>query len=384
MFHTCTADGHFHSCDHPDHQSDSPSAADASGQSGTAPGTVMARNGKGRSLRIDIHCHYLHPEVNAKAAPLHPHEKEPAVIFANALTREVNQKQWKDRAAPLSDINRRIKDMDRMGIDIQAVSGAPSQYYYWAEPGIGLEFARDINNRIAEIVATHPDRFVGLCTVPLQDAKLATAELVRGVKKLGMRGVQINTNVNGVDLTDKSLGLDRFFAKAQELDVVIMLHPLGFSHGQRFKDYYFNNVIGNPLESALAVGHLIFGGVLDRYPGLKICVAHAGGYLPHYHARMDHAWKMRADASINIKKKPSSYLKKFYFDTMTFDTRMLDVMIERYGARHVLLGTDYPYDMGDENPIKLVKSVTRLTGTEQDLIMGGNAARLLKIPARRR
>jgi aminocarboxymuconate-semialdehyde decarboxylase len=367
MFHTCDGKDHDHSSDHE-----------------PAPGpTAIARSAKGRSLRVDIHCHYLNTDVNAKAADLKPHEKEPSIVYANALSREINVKQMKERAGKMSDIDVRLKDMDRMGIDIQAVSPAPSQYYYWAEPGFAAELARDVNDRIAQIVATHPDRFVGLGTVPLQDAKLAVAELVRCVKKLGMRGVEINTNVNGMDLADKRLGLDRFFAKAQELDVVLFLHPLGFDKGDRFVDYYFNNVIGNPLESTLAVSHLIFGGVLDRYPRLKFCVAHAGGYLPHYPARMDHAWRARPDASVVIKKKPSSYLKKFYFDTITFDTQVLDSMIERYGARQVLLGTDYPYDMGEDNPVKLIKSVTRLSEAEQNLIMGGNAARLLKIKARR-
>jgi aminocarboxymuconate-semialdehyde decarboxylase len=369
MFHTCAAAGHDH--DHSSNQVDEQTY------------TKIARSPKGRSLRIDIHCHYLNPEVNAKVAHLNPHEKEPSIIYANPFTRETNVKQMKDRAGKLSDIEVRLKDMDRMGIDIQAVSPAPSQYYYWADPGFAAELARDQNDRIAEIVATHPDRFVGLGTVPLQDAKLATAELVRCVKKLGMRGVEINTNVNGIDLADKRLGLDRFFAMAQELDVVLFLHPMGFDKGDRLVDYYFNNVIGNPLESTVAVSHLIFGGVLDRYPRLKFCVAHAGGYLPHYPSRMDHAWRARPDASTVIKKKPSSYLKKFYFDTITFDTQVLDSLIERYGPRQVLLGSDYPYDMGEDNPVKLIKSVARLSEEEQNLIMGGNAARLLKIRARR-
>jgi aminocarboxymuconate-semialdehyde decarboxylase len=364
MFQTCTPGRHLPGCDHQD-----------------ANAAPIVKGRRGRSLRIDIHAHYHNLEVGALAAPLKPHEKEPAIVFANPMTREINQRQMQERGDKLSGVEQRIKDMDRMGIDIQAVSVAPAQYYYWAEAGVGLDLSRMQNDRLAEIVASHPDRFVGLGTVPLQDARLATAELVRCVKKLGMRGVQINTNVAGVDLADKRLGLDRFFAKAQELDVVMLMHPLGFDHGERMIDYYFNNVIGNPLESTLAVGHLIFGGVLDRFPDLKFCVAHAGGYLPHYPARMDHAWRARADASTIIKKKPSSYLKKFYFDTLTFDSMMLDQMIDRYGARKVVLGTDYPYDMGDDDPIKLVRSVTRLTPAEQDLIMGGNAARLLKIKA---
>jgi aminocarboxymuconate-semialdehyde decarboxylase len=366
MFHTCTPGHHVPGCKHQ--------------TVGDAP---LARSKRGRSLRIDIHCHYHNVEVASQVAPLKPHEKEPAIVFANALSREINQRQMQERGGKLSGVEERLKDMDRMGIDMQAVSPSPGQYYYWAEPGLGRDLSRAQNNRIAEIVAMHPERFIGLGTVPLQDAKMATAELVRCVNKLGMRGVEINTNVNGVDLADRHLGLDRFFAKAQELDVVLFIHPLGFDHGERMVDHYFNNVIGNPLESTLAISHLIFGGVLDRYPGLKFCVAHAGGYLPHYPARMDHAWKARADARVVVKKKPSSYLKKFYFDTLTFDTTLLDSMIERYGARHVLLGTDYPYDMGDDDPVRLVQSVARLSTAEQEAIMGGNAARLLKIKARR-
>jgi aminocarboxymuconate-semialdehyde decarboxylase len=366
MFHTCTPGHHLPGCKH---QAD-----------GQAP---LARDKRGRSLRIDIHCHYHNVEVGAQVAPLKPHEREPAIIFANALSRDINQRQMQERGGKLSGVEERLNDMDRMGIDMQAVSPSPGQYYYWTEPGLGRDLSRAQNNRIAEIVALHPDRFVGLGTVPLQDAKMATAELGRCVNKLGMRGVEINTNVNGIDLADKRLGLDRFFAKAQELDVVLFIHPLGFDHGERMVDHYFNNVIGNPLESTLAVSHLIFGGVLDRYPGLKFCVAHAGGYLPHYPARMDHAWRARADARVVVKKKPSSYLNKFYFDTLTFDATLLDSMIARYGVAKVLLGTDYPYDMGDDDPIKLIQSVAGLSVAEQDKIMGGNAARLLKIKARR-
>ncbi len=392
MFFTCTADSHEHCRHADDHHSDDGadfSSDDDAGRydRGTgAPGNAgatTARSTQGKQLRIDIHCHYQNNEVNAKAAALKPFEKEPSIIYANQMTRDVNMKQMKDRGSKLSDIATRLKDMDKMGIDIQAVSPAPSQYYYYAEPDFGLELSRDINDRIAEIVTTHPDRFVGLGTVPLQDATMATKELERCVKKLGMRGVEINTHVNGVDLADNWLGLDRFFAKAQELDVVLFIHPMGFNQGERMTDYYFNNIIGNPLESTLAVSHLIFGGVLDRYPRLKFCVAHAGGYLAHYHARMDHGWKTRPDAQTIIKKTPSSYLRKFYFDTITFDTKLLDSLIDRYGAKHVLLGSDYPYDMGDDNPVKLIQSVERLSDKEQNLIMGGNAAQLLKIGGRR-
>lgn len=339
----------------------------------------VVRNRKGRSLRIDIHCHYLNPEVQAKLMPLNPGQYDPSRVYANALSREVNVKQMKDRAPKLSTIEVRLKDMDRMGIDIQAVSPAPNQCSYWAEPGLGLEISRMVNDRLAEIVATWPDRFVGLGTVPLQNVGMAVAELERCVKKLGLRGVEINPNVNGLELTDPKLKLEKFFAKVQELGVIIFMHPLGFTQGERFMDHYFNNVIGNPLETTVAVSHLIFDGMMDRYPKLKIVLPHAGGYLAHYWARMDHAHRARADCHTVISKTPTSYLKKFYFDTITFDRDMLRNLIDKWGDDHVVLGTDYPYDMGDVDPVGLIESVARLGRAEKERIMGGNAARLLGI-----
>ena len=255
--------------------------------------TKVVHDRRGRSLCVDIHCHYLNRDAAAKAAHLDPAQYEPSVKFANALTREVNVKQMQDRAPKLSTIEVRLKDMDRMGIDVQAVSPAPNQTYYWAEPGLGAELARMVNDRLAEITATWPDRFVALGTVPLQNVDLAVAELERCIKQLGLRGVEINPSVNGMDLTDSRLNLERFFAKAQALDAVIFMHPIGFTHGERLMDHYFNNVIGNPLETTVAASHLIFDGVLERHPKLKIVLPHAGGYLAHYWARMDHAHRAR-------------------------------------------------------------------------------------------
>ena len=339
----------------------------------------LVRDRKGRSLRIDIHCHYHNREAAAKVAHLNPAQFEPSSIFANQLTRDFNVKQMQVRAAKLSTIEVRLKDMDAMGIDIQAVSPSPFQCYYWAEPGLGLELSRMVNDRLAEIVAGHPGRFVGLGTVPLQNVELATAELDRCVKSLGLRGVEIIPSVKGMDLSDPRLGLDKFFARAQELGIVIFLHPLGYTEGERLRDHYFNNVIGNPLETTVAASHLIFDGVMERYPKLKIVLPHAGGYLAHYWARMDHAHRERADCRTVIRKAPSSYLKTFYFDTITFDRDMLRHLIGKWGAEHVLLGTDYPFGMSEGDPVGLIESVPRLSRVEKQQIMGGNAARLLGI-----
>jgi aminocarboxymuconate-semialdehyde decarboxylase len=348
-------------------------------RAGRPAATQVVRSRKGRSLRVDIHCHYLNRDAAAKVAHLNPGQYEPSVKFASALTREVNAKQMQDRAPKLSTIEVRLKDMDRMGIDIQAVSPAPQQTYYWTEPGLGAELSRTINDRLAEIVAAWPDRFVGLGTVPLQNVDLAVIELERCVKQLGLRGVEINPNVAGQELTDTSLNLDRFFAKARELDIVIFMHPIGFTQGERLMDHYLNNVIGNPLDTTVGTSHLIFGGVMERHPGLKVVLPHAGGFLAHYWARMDHAWRARPDCRTVIKKPPTTYLKKFFFDTIAFDPEMLRNLIDKYGHQHVLLGTDYPFDMGEEDPVGLIDSVPRLPSAEREKIMGGNAARLLKI-----
>jgi aminocarboxymuconate-semialdehyde decarboxylase len=382
MMFTCSTPG----CADPAHGH----AARAARKTGASPAhaprasssTKLVRDRKGRSLRVDIHCHYQNPEVMAKVAHLNPLEHEPSWVYANALTREVNRKQGQDRGPKLSTIEVRLADMDRMGIDIQAVCPAPFQTYYWTEPGFGAELSRQVNDRLAQIVATWPERFVALGTVPLQDVGLAVAELERCVKQLGLRGVEINPSVRGMDLTDPRLNLDKFFAKAQELDVIIFMHPIGYTQGERLVDHYFNNVIGNPLETTVAVSHLIFGGVMERHPKLKVVLPHAGGYLAHYWARMDHAHRARPDCHTLIKKAPSSYLRKFYFDTITFDPGMLGQLIDKYGADHVLLGTDYPYDMGEEDPVGLINSVPRLARDDKERIMGTNAARLLKIRRR--
>ena len=352
---------------------------------GSSTTTVKKR---GRSLRVDIHCHYLNKEVAERVTPLNPAQHEPMAVWSNAATREANAKQGKERAAKLSDIQLRLKEMDRMGIDIQAISPAPHQTYYGIEPGMGAEVSRAVNERLAQIVAQHPDRFVALGTVPLQDVDLAVAELEHCVRKLGMRGVEINPSVKGMDLTDAKLNLERFFAAVQALDVIIFMHPIGFTHGQRLVDHYFSNIIGNPLETTVAVSHLIFDGVMERHPKLKVVLPHAGGYLAHYWARMDHAYKARPDTHGQMKRKPSSYLERFYFDTITFDHGMLAHLIARFGADHVVLGTDYPYDMGVERPVEFIDGVKGLSKAEREAIEGGNAARLLKIdynlPQRRR
>lgn len=301
--------------------------ATVAGRKATAARPVV-KNRKGSSKVIDLHCHYLNPAVNAKTAHLNASQYDPTVIFANDLTRQTNVKQMSSRVAKLTGVTERLRDMDKMGIDIQAVCPAPYHFFYFTEAAYGAELAREVNEGIAQLVADTPDRFVGLGTVPLQNGELAVKELDYAVKNLGLRGVEICTNVNGKNLTDPSLKLDKFFARCEELGVLIFMHPLGFSQGEQLTNHYFSNVIGNPLDSTVAVSHLIFDGVMARHPKLKVLVAHGGGFIAHYWARMDHAWRARPDTRTVIKRKPSSYLKKFYFDTITHDPVMLGRLVE--------------------------------------------------------
>jgi aminocarboxymuconate-semialdehyde decarboxylase len=377
MFYTCSPD-----CTNSLHQHAPARAAAATVAGATAKlSRPVARTRAGKSKVVDLHCHYLNPVVNAKTAHLDLGKYDPTTVFADDLTRATNVKQMKTRAPKLTGVTERLQDMDRMGVDIQAICPAPYQFFYWTEADYGAELAREVNEGIAQIAADRPDRFVGMGSVPLQDSQLAIRELNHCVKNLGMRGIEICTNVNGKNLTDPSLKLDKFFARAEELGVVIFMHPLGYTQADRLTHHYFNNVIGNPLDSTVAVSHLIFDGVMQRYPKLKFVVAHGGGFIAHYWARMDHAWRARPDCRTVIKNPPSSYLEKFYFDSITFDPEMLKRLIERFGADHVVLGTDYPYDMGEEDPLGLIAQVKKLSRADRQLIEGGNAARLLGITA---
>lgn len=305
--------------------------------------------------------------------------REPAVRFANTLTRETNRRQIENVWKCLTTVEQRLRDMDKMGVDVQAISSSPFQFMYWLDADLGAKTARAVNENLASIVERHPDRFVALANVPLQSADASAEELEYCIAKLGFRGVEIGTNIDGREV---SRGLDRFWAKAQELDAVVFMHPNGFTGGERFADHYFNNVIGNPLDTTVAVGHLVFDGVLERFPKLKIVAAHGGGYLGHYPARMDHAWGAREDVRTVLKGKPRRSLAKLYFDTLVFDREQLRHLVNLWGADHVLVGTDYPYDMGWYDPRGFVDGCKFLNDADKAKIKGLNAARLLKITGR--
>ena len=340
-----------------------------------APIPVAAR---GSHLVVDIHCHLGIPAADAIVQANYPGPPPGINDFTSAKSSEVNRAQFAQMGRTLNTLDQRLVDMDRLGIDVQAISPSPGQYFYFTDPETGREAARTVNDGMAAAAAAHPDRLVGMGTAPLQNVEMAVSEMRRCVQELDLRGIEISSNVNGKDLHAEEFR--PFFAAAEELGILLFLHPLGFTHAQRMSEYYFNNLIGNPLESTLAVGHLIFGGVLDRYPGLRICVAHGGGYMPAYWGRMDHGWRARGDCSEHCRHEPSSYLRKMWFDTLVFDPDQLESLVRTHGADKLCLGSDYPFDMSEPDPVGFHG---RLGEADRAKILGLNAADLLGLTVSR-
>lgn len=284
---------------------------------------------------------------------------------------------------PLSeanDVSVRLAAMDATGIDVQALSISVGQYFHWADRDLAAKIVRVQNEKLAEVSAAHPDRFVPIGAVALQHPELAAAQLEYAVKELGHRGVMITGSVDGVELSDPRF--HPFWAKAEALDVVVFIHPRGFPDGAaRLKgNGRLGNIIGNPIETTIALSHLIFEGTLDRYPGLKIVAAHGGGFLPSYIGRSDHCHTSDdRGCRGNEKKKPSDYLGQIYFDSLVYRTQNLRHLIDEAGVSQVVLGTDYPYGMENRNGIAHILSVPGLTDDDRQAILGGTLTRLLKL-----
>jgi aminocarboxymuconate-semialdehyde decarboxylase len=325
------------------------------------------------SITIDVHSHVGVPRAAELVKPHLAPTAAPLIAFADAATRALNQKQEADIAAR-SGLDRRLADLDAMGLDVQIVKPPPPQCYYAVPLDVAVEAARIVNDGIAEFVGQRPDRLKGFGTVPMPDGHEAAKELERCVSKLGFRGVQVLTNVDGRELSDPAFA--PFWAKAEELRVLVVIHPNGFTEASRLSRFYFNNVIGNPLETTVALHYLIFDGVLERHPDLKILAVHGGGYLASYSGRIDHAWGARSDCQANLPHPPTTYLKKIYFDTVVFTPHQLRDLVRLYGADQILMGTDYPFDMADYDPVGLVCGAD-LDAESVTAICGGNVSRLL-------
>jgi aminocarboxymuconate-semialdehyde decarboxylase len=341
------------------------------GATSARPGGPAGRDVRPSGMTIDIHSHIL---VQQAADYVRPHLHRSATL-ATAETQALGTKQHNDRLSRLTTMDERLRDLDEMAIDVQVVKPAPNQCYYGVPTEIGVTAARMVNDGVAEYVARRPDRFVPFGTVPLQDGNAAAAELERCVRQLGFKGVQVLTNVEGAELSDVRFA--PFWAMAEKLGTLVVIHPAGYTEPQRLTRFYFGNVIGNPLDTTVALHYLIFDGVLERHPDLKILAVHGGGYLPAYSGRMDHAWGARSDAYGALLRPPTFYLRKIWFDTIVFTPHQLENLVRVFGAGRILMGTDYPYDMGEYNPIGHVAGVASFDAATVAAIAGDNAGRLL-------
>ena len=329
-------------------------------------------------LTIDLHAHIDVPQAEARA------NQRPEWAFIQEFIRKVmgeqsyqyNTQQAAQILPKSTDISLRLQDMERMGVDIQVISPVPMQYHYWADPELAAILVNDQNEHIAGVCASYPNRFIGLGAVSLQHPELAVSQLRECMTTYKLKGVEISSAYPGLELSNKRF--EPFWRLAEELQAVIIIHPLGSSLGDRTAAYYLSNVIGQPLDTTIALSHLIFGGVFDRYPQLKVCAVHGGGFLPSYIGRFDHAYEVRPEARV-MQRPPSAYLQQIFFDTVVFRPDILSNLIATAGIGQVVLGTDYPYDMGDYDISALLKSVPGLDDVGQTAIRGENARRLLEL-----
>ncbi|WP_433170900.1 amidohydrolase family protein [Actinoallomurus sp. CA-150999] len=284
----------------------------------------------------------------------------------------VNREQL-DRLRPrLTDVSVRLADLDAMGVDVQVVGPMP-MHHYWADRRLAERLARTVNEAVAAHCAEAPDRLVGLGTLPMRHPDLAVTELDRAVRENGLRGVSVSTTVDGRELADPAHA--PVWARAEELGALVFVHPWGCSLGERLATRYLGNTVGQPVETAVALSHLIFTGVLDRFPLLRLVVAHGGGYLPTYIGRSDHAWYVREDAR-GCALPPSEYLRRMWFDALVYTPRALRHLVEAVGADRVVLGTDHPFDMGIDDPVRRLDAAG-LDPAARAAIAGGNALQLL-------
>jgi aminocarboxymuconate-semialdehyde decarboxylase len=272
----------------------------------------------------------------------------------------------------------RLRIMDEQGIDVEALSINP--YWYGAERDLARRLIRMQNEAMAEWCSKQPDRFVAYASVALQFPDLAAEQLEEGVKKLGLRGAAIGGHVNGDEISSPKF--DPFWRKAEELGTLVFIHPQGIPEMQKRLEGngYLTNVIGNPLETTIALSHLIFEGTLDRFPGLKICAAHGGGYLPSYADQSDHGCLTFPNncSKTPLKKRPTEYLKQLYFDSLVFTPEALRHLVAQCGASQIVMGTDYPFPW-TSTAVDHILSTSTLSDAERRSILGETAARLLLI-----
>lgn len=330
-----------------------------------------------KQLRVDFHTHIISEDFPDLAAK-YDDGRFPVLektcscgaeikIQGNTF-RKITDQAWNPK--------KRIEDMDKEGVDIQVLSPIPVTFSYWSEPQKGLDLAQSQNNFISSVVKEYPERFIGLGTVPLQDVNIAIKEMERAVKELALKGLQIGTNIDGLNLDDESLY--PFFEVAAKLNVPLFVHPWATLGKERLTKFNSMYTVGMPSETALAVSSIIMSGLLDKLPNLKICFAHGGGSLPYILPRLDKGWEVWPETR-QTEKPPSYYAKQLYYDSLVYDPNNLKFMIERLGVKQIIAGSDYPFLLREKPVGKVIDNLEDVSETDKKLMLGQNALDFLGI-----
>lgn len=325
-----------------------------------------------KPLKIDVHNHILPedwPDLKEKYGyggwvQLHHHcPKRAKMMKDGKVFREIEENCWSPEA--------RIKEMDETGVDVQVLSTVPVMFSYWAKAEDALDLSQFLNNHIAGIVRQHPKRFLGLGTVPLQAPKLAIQELQRCVLSLGLCGIQIGSHVENWNLDDPELA--QFFQEAEQLGAVLFVHPWDMPNTGRHAPYWMPWLVGMPAETCAAMVCMVFGGIFERFPALKVCFAHGGGSFPFTIGRIEHGFESRPDlCAVKNDVNPREYLGKMWVDSLVHDTRSLSLLVDVMGEDRVMLGSDYPFPLGEAQPGKIIEE-SPLTAKQKEKLLGLNA-----------
>ncbi|WP_020498724.1 amidohydrolase family protein [Sciscionella marina] len=331
---------------------------------------------------VDVHAHAWLPQIQSlvRYRPEYPAYAELEELRAGRASAGVSARRFAENRGLLTDPDARIAAMTAAGVDVQVVSVSPTQYHSWADPVLAWELAQATHDGIREHCAAHPERLCGLGVAPLRHPETAVAALEHALGN-GLRGVEISSHAplpdgGTVELSDPAL--NPLWARAEELGAVLFLHPWGCTLDARLDRWYLANSVGQPVEHTVAITHLIFGGVLDRFPRLRLLIAHGGGYLPTSLGRADHAWRHRPEAA-GCRELPSTYPPRMWFDSLVYTPESLHALIRAAGPDRVLLGSDYPFDMGIEDPVRRLADAVPDPGLAA-AIGGGNAAELGLLP----
>lgn len=331
---------------------------------------------------IDIHTHAEFAGTFAILKKRYSEEEifERFVVSATGrYSAELNRGIMSGIRDALRDPQKKIRDMDEKGLAVSVLSSTPFAFLYEVEDDLAVELARFHNDQLSEMVKKYPDRFAAMATLPLQVPEEALKELARATKTLGLRGVEIGSHVGTRELGDEVFW--PIYQALEDLDLPILIHPHHVAGLDRLMDFYLNNLIGNPLDTTIAAAKLIFSGVVEKYPRLKIVLAHGGGQFPFIIGRWEHGYQVRPECKEKVHRPPMAFFKNFYFDTITHNPAALRYLISFAGSDRVLLGSDYPYDMADSNPVQTVSQLSGIKAKDRQKIMRENALGLFGLKA---